>query len=358
MADIYNAGGYYGQVNEIQQNYADTCAIKSQQIILNDFGVECTEDDLVQFSYEQGWYTGNGTSLPDVGNLLETAGIPVTRMANANVFNLVNELAQGHKVIVGVDADELWDNDSLFGKLKSWLVDFFGGEEADHALIVAGIDTSDPNNTRVIVTDPGNGDYRKSYPLDVFMDAWSDSSCYMVSTDISVPQTVPGMENFEPEVGHIEDVAGVPYTDFQIFNDMSYGLPAYTPMGLDYFSPINSFTNTYFDFANHNIGYMDVFNGDFMNYMSPDLVMPQLYDTYHAGLPQIDFSPLNDWNHYAMENSIPMMTNLDYSNFLNQSLLDFQAMNDMQSVMYCQQQMMMLDFCDNFGMDFYNNFYL
>lgn len=358
--NIYVADGHYGEINPVQQGYSDTCAIKSQQLILNDFGVPCTEDDLVQYSYEHGWYQGNGTTMADVGNLLETAGIPVTRQADANVFNLVSELAQGHKIIVGVDSNELWENDSLFEKIKNWLSDFFMGDTPDHALIVAGIDTSDPNNIKVLVTDPGSGDYCKAYPLEQFMDAWSDSSCYMVSTDISVPQNVAGMENFNPEIGHIDNVVGVPYADFQIFNDMSYGLPIYAPMDMVYCCPMDSFTNAYLDYAHNNIAYMDIFGGDYMfnDYIQPDFITPQMHNTFHAGLPLIDFNPTNDWNHYAMENNISMMTNANYADFLNQCLVDFQAANDMQSVMYCQQQQMMLDYCDNFGLDFYNDLYI
>lgn len=359
-SNIYSADGHYGETNPIQQAYSDTCAIKSQQLILNDFGVPCSEDDLVQYSYEHGWYQGNGTTMPDVGNLLETAGIPVTRQADANVFNLVSELAQGHKIIVGVDADELWHNESIGEKFKNWLSDFFLGDTPDHALIVAGIDTSDPNNIQVLVTDPGSGDYCKAYPLEQFMDAWADSSCYMVSTDISVPQNVAGMENFNPEIGHIDNVVGVPYADFQIFNDMSYGLPIYAPMNTGYCCPMDSFTNAYLDFAHQSIDYIDIFGGNYMfnNYIQPDFITPQLHNTFHAGLPLIDFNPTNDWNHYAMENNISMMTNANYADFLNQCLVDFQAANDMQSVMYCQQQQMMLDYCDNFGLDFYNDLYI
>lgn len=74
---------------DVQQAYSDTCAIKSQQLILNDFGIPCTEDDLVRTSIEQGWYDGNCTSMQDVGNLLEYAGIECSRQAGANVFNLL-----------------------------------------------------------------------------------------------------------------------------------------------------------------------------------------------------------------------------------------------------------------------------
>ena len=77
-----------GIIPDIQQQYPDSCAIKSQQIILNEFGIDVNEDQLVQFSYEHGWYNadGTGTAAEDVGNLLESANIPVTRQENANVF--------------------------------------------------------------------------------------------------------------------------------------------------------------------------------------------------------------------------------------------------------------------------------
>lgn len=39
MADFYNP--------EVQQIFPDSCAIKSQQLILNDFGIEVSEVDLV-----------------------------------------------------------------------------------------------------------------------------------------------------------------------------------------------------------------------------------------------------------------------------------------------------------------------
>lgn len=356
--NINEGNGYIGEANPIKQGYSDTCAIKSQQLILNDFGVPCTEDELIQYAYEQGWYHEGGTLPEDVGNLLETAGIPVTRQADANVFNIVNELAQGHKIIVGVDADELWHNDSIGQKFLNWLSDFFLGDTPNHALIVAGIDTTDPNNIQVVVTDPGNGDYCKSYPLDQFMDAWSDSSCYMVSTDIAVPQTATGMENFDAETGHIDSVAGVPYSDFQIFNDMSYGLPIYAPMNMGYCCPMDSFTNAYFDYAHQNIPFTDIFSGNYMfnNYLDPSVVTPMMQGTYDFGLSQINFDPMNNWDNYAMMNNIPMMTNNYYNDFLNQSIMDFTAMGDMQSAMYCEQQMMMLDYCNNFGLDFCGTF--
>lgn len=356
MAENYNP--------DVQQGYNDTCAIKSQQLILNEFGIPCTEDQLVQFSYEHGWYNGNGTSFQDVGNLLESGGIPCTRQTDANVFNLVSELAQGHKIIVGVDSDELWHNDTTAGKFYNWCKDFFMGDTPDHALIVAGIDTSDPNDIKVMVTDPGTGQEMKSYPLSQFMDAWSDAECYMVSTDCAVPQTTPGMEHFDIETGHIDNVAGMDWTDFQIFNDLSYGLPVWQVCSDgSFYSPMSSLVGGYFDVANNDLMFSDLFNNTdylFNDFLTPQTIMdnvfPAMGGTLDSGMNLIDFTPDNDWMHYADVNGLSGISNLDYANFLDQSIADFLSVGDMQSVMYCEQQQMMLDFCDNYGFDFGSTF--
>jgi len=220
MADL-NIKDYNGiignPVNPYQQAYDDTCAIKSQQLILNEFGIPVTEDQLVQYSMEHGWYNGNGTSMSDVGKLIADAGIPCTQHAGANRYDLTNELIQGHKVIVAVDSGELWDNGIL-----DWLKDIFVGDTPDHALIVAGIDNTDPKNPMVILTDPGTGQPTQPYPLDQFMDAWSDSGCYMVTTDVPTPTAVENFEMNGMTDMHLPEVAGVDYNSFQNFQAYSH----------------------------------------------------------------------------------------------------------------------------------------
>lgn len=205
--------------NPIQQAYADTCAIKSQQLILNEFGIDVTEDMCVQYSIEKGWYTcdGSGTQMFDVGNILVDAGIPCTQRLDANIFDIVNELAQGHKIIVGVDSSELHDN-----PLFSWMEDSQAGQMADHALIVSGIDMTDPVNPTVILTDPGTGISADPIPLKQFMDAWNDSSNFMVSTDIPTPAAVEAFEQNGMMDYHLPDIAGVDYSIFNQFTQYSH----------------------------------------------------------------------------------------------------------------------------------------
>jgi hypothetical protein len=195
----------------VQQHYDDTCAIRSQELILRDFGVHVSEDSLRNEAMIHGWYSpGKGTPAGYIGGLLEDHGVSVHKYENANIFTLSNELAQGHKVIIGVDSGELWNKGALEG-----IEDFLGVHSADHALIVSGIDTSDPDNVKVVITDPGSGDIAKAYPMDQFLDAWKDSNCFMVATNNPPPVlSSPGMINFNYDTGHLASIGDLSYEDF------------------------------------------------------------------------------------------------------------------------------------------------
>lgn len=209
-------------INPIQQQYPDTCAIKSQQLILQDFGIDVSETECRQYCIDHGWYVpGSGTLPENVGKLLVDAGIPCTQRADANIFDLMNEIQQGHKVIVGVDANELWKDDPI-NTIIEWLRDLFEGEQANHALIVAGLDYSNPNQPYVILTDPGSGEAGKPYPLDQFMDAWSDSHHFIVSTSIPTPKVTNEFVNNGQANFHLPEVAGVNYDTFIDFCDYSH----------------------------------------------------------------------------------------------------------------------------------------
>lgn len=177
----------------IYQGNEGVCAIRSQQIILRDYGLDVSLEQLKDYAIQQGWYDPSpdgGTPMPYVGLLLQACGVDVRQQENCTVYDLVNELAQGHRVIVGVDANELWakrDGD-LFKQTKEFFKDIFN-EQANHALVVAGVDVNpnDPSDVKVILTDPGTGDLRIEYDLDDFMDAWEDSNCFMTTTTTPAP---------------------------------------------------------------------------------------------------------------------------------------------------------------------------
>jgi hypothetical protein len=180
------------------QFYDDTCAIQSQHLILQQYGIDVSQEELIQIAKDNGWYAeGYGTPMDMVGKLLEYYDIDIHGSEGNNIFNIANELAQGHQIIAGVDAYEL----AFPEETQGW--DEIYGEQANHALVVVGLDTTDPNNVQVIVTDPGTGNRQMAYPADQFIDAWKDSNCFMVTTE-DVP-THPSWD-YNP----IDSFAGIP----------------------------------------------------------------------------------------------------------------------------------------------------
>lgn len=161
--------------SEIQQHGDWGCAVKCQSLIMNKYGINLSEEQLTQEGLANGWFIdGAGTPLSDVGKLLNVHGIDTITLSNANQYTLMHELAQGHQVIACVDANEL--NSNLLVQFLNRTVD-----NPNHAILVTGIDATDPDNVQVIVTDPGSGEFT-SYPWNQFAEAWGDSQFHMVAT--------------------------------------------------------------------------------------------------------------------------------------------------------------------------------
>ncbi|MBR5825185.1 MAG: C39 family peptidase [Paludibacteraceae bacterium] len=204
---------------EVYQYYDDTCAIQSQRIILQQFGIDVSQEELIAIAKEHGWYAeGYGTPMNMVGKLLEYYNIDITASQGNNIFNLSNELAQGHQIIVGVDANELVHPEGSF------VEDLIYGERANHALVVVGVDTTDPSNVQVIVTDPGTGNRQMAYPAEQFIDAWKDSNCFMVSTnDLPISNPLHGFSPIESFAGiSVETLDRLAGMDINTDNELLY----------------------------------------------------------------------------------------------------------------------------------------
>ena len=158
-----------------------TCAVVSQQMVLKEFGIDLSETQLSVEARENGWLelpdgiSPGGTMPIDMNNLLESHGVDSHH--GSGIEDMVSELAQGHKVIVGVDSGELSRTDGIFE-------DLFHGEQADHAIVVKGIKLDEQGEPIVVVNDPGDPlGAGKEYPMDDFMDAFQDGGCHYVATD-------------------------------------------------------------------------------------------------------------------------------------------------------------------------------
>ncbi len=158
------------------QQDGGSCAVVSQEFILEYIsGQEFDEAELCELAHEMGWFeygSSGGTSPFDIGNILVLHGLTVEQSFDNNAEDLHGALASGGSVIVVVDADEFWEGEDD---------DFTPGDGANHAIQVIGIDYSNPDEPMVIINDSGHPDgCGAMVSLDLFMDAWEDSGCFMV----------------------------------------------------------------------------------------------------------------------------------------------------------------------------------
>jgi len=189
----HDGSGIGSPVPWSQQTTGFTCAVVSQEMILNAFGVRdpgtgqpISEARLVYDATSHGWLTDGGTNLADMGRLLDLYGVHSHH--GAGLPQALDELAQGHKVIVGVDADELWHSDHwILNGMKDLM-----GKSPNHALVIEEVRMDEHGHPIVVVADPGdpNGEHRE-YPLKDFENAFADSGFHYVATDGAPPGFSP-----------------------------------------------------------------------------------------------------------------------------------------------------------------------
>lgn len=234
---------------EIYQHYSNTCAIRAQQIIARDYGYDIPQEQLMAYAETKGYYRhepspgsmydDSGSNREHVGCILKDLDIPVKHYKDATLFDLVNELSQGHRCMVTLDADELWADKegNLVARLKKQFqnqVDdlrnsIFGVEGDNHALIIAGIQVNpdDPADIRVIITDSGTGEVCVSYTMKQFMDAWKDGGYNLVATQAVAPYQY----NYET---HQMEPSGFE-TDFHASLELPDGLENHFSLPENYF---------------------------------------------------------------------------------------------------------------------------
>ena len=175
---------------EVKQ-YGNSCVWSSEYQVMKDYGFTGSEEDVIRFATEQGWYNPeSGTQAMHMGKALEAFGVPCKVYHGASVNDLLAEVMKGKKVLVTLDADELWA-ESVAGKALHGFLDILGLHGANHALAVVGFDNTDPQNPMIIVTDTGTGQAAKSYPVKHFVAAWEDGLCKIVVPENPPPHAVP-----------------------------------------------------------------------------------------------------------------------------------------------------------------------
>jgi len=184
-----------------------TCAVVSQKMILDAFrmvsdrtGKPFSERELQYEAEAHGWLSDHGTSLADVGKLIDYHGIDCHH--GSGWPELLHDLAGGHQAIVALNANGLWTSLPQLSPLMHIF-----GQNPNHALVLRGLRVDEQGHVMVIVNDPGRTDGAgNEYPLSQFQNALHNSSFHFVATDNappdwSPPPALPSLEGFQSHVG-------------------------------------------------------------------------------------------------------------------------------------------------------------
>lgn len=180
------------------QNADFTCALVAQIGILQEYtGLDYEECKAAVEASQFKLIDTHGTTPENVGGWLELHGIPCHTNAHASLGDMLRELSAGHKVIVGVNSDGLWNS--------SGAMHDFGGHAVDHAIWLTGVDFSDSDHPKVIINDSGdpNGAGR-TYELNEFVNAASNaqsSGMFYVATDSAPPHLEDRLDGYDASVG-------------------------------------------------------------------------------------------------------------------------------------------------------------
>lgn len=167
VGDLEDTENWHPQAEDM------SCAVTVQEMIAEQLlDREVSEKAVIDLAKQEGWYDPvEGTTLLNTGKVLEAMGLEVERTQGATVSDLTQALAEGEKIICGVDNMIL--QDARFADMP--------GRTVNHAVQLVAIDYSDPENPQAVLNDTGvpNGQGIR-HDLDVFLAAWKTSGNYAV----------------------------------------------------------------------------------------------------------------------------------------------------------------------------------
>lgn len=158
-----------------------SCAVVAQTGIYESItGTALTEAEACRIAEQNGWFDPEaGTHPGDVGKLLEELGIPTTQQYDATLEDIATALEKGDKVIVGLDAHEIWFplRDPITGAPVEQT-------NAGHAVWVTGINQEPSGSVSIVLNDTGTPDGQmKVAAAEDFLNAWEDAGNFLVVAD-------------------------------------------------------------------------------------------------------------------------------------------------------------------------------
>jgi hypothetical protein len=164
-----------------RQEGNSSCAVVAQIGVYESItGQEISEAEACRIAQENGWYDPeSGTTPENVGKFLKYWGIPTDQRYDGTLVDIADALERGDKVIVGLDANEIWypARDPETGAPMEQ-------SNAGHAVWITGIDPEPDGSVKIILNDSGTPDGRMMVVnAEDFLNAWADYGNLLVVAD-------------------------------------------------------------------------------------------------------------------------------------------------------------------------------
>ena len=166
------------------------CAIRCEGYALRTLGIEVSDEELTKEAERRGWLQAEGIPLHCIGLLSRLYYLYVTRQYDCSIDDIIKYFTKNEIVIAVIDNTEL--HISLDEAKRN---DLEFGEIPNHAIVIKSIDIG---HNSIDIFDPEDPNFTKTYPLDVFKNAWDDSYNYLVS--------ISNQSNYEPHPLNLDDV--------------------------------------------------------------------------------------------------------------------------------------------------------
>lgn len=154
-------------------NESSLCSLECEKYILRERNIDFVPEEMLQDAIRNKWLKEQGTALFNVGRHLEKQGLIVSRRYHCKLDDITEALNAGDSVIAVVDGGELSGN-----LLEEWREDRMKGEFPDHTVVIKSYDTL---NKKITIFDPDSPNDCDTYSVSRFLDAWKDSTYYLVT---------------------------------------------------------------------------------------------------------------------------------------------------------------------------------
>ncbi len=181
--DVEGLADLNHQQGDNPYGFQGTCGLCSCEHILNQFGIDVTEADVVEHAVANGeCYVSDdptqsgGTSVENQAQILNDYGIPAHVEQAGSLEDLAADIEQGSGVIIEANAGVLWND-----------VNYYGHGEANHAVAVTGV-ARDPATGEIqgfFIDDSGTGNSGQFVDAATMTDAFLAAGGASVVTDVA-----------------------------------------------------------------------------------------------------------------------------------------------------------------------------